>query len=145
MHHRDATAAMLRYYYRTVYHIGITLALLFVIPLPTLLALNIRLMRTISKARQTRRSLTQGHNRDKGGQGSQANTDKEKVGVTVNVVVLVTVFVVCETPDFIASVINLAVLEVKQEVLNYFLAVKELLLVINASTNFFIYVLFYRR
>lgn len=126
------------YYYRTVYHIGLTLTLLFVIPLPTLIVMNVRLVRAISEARSRQAELT-------GSKTEQHEQHEKQLGVTINLVVLVTVFVICETPDFVASIVKLAIFGLRPLALDYLLAIKELLLVFNASINFFIYICFYRK
>ena len=118
--------------YRTVYHVWITWILLFFIPFPLLVILNIRLIRVISQASKTQEVLT----------GRKLKRD---YNVTLNLVVVVTVFLVCQTPDFISSVITREHLNVDKTFLQYFLCVKESLLIINASVNFTIYCLFYKR
>ncbi|ELU12442.1 hypothetical protein CAPTEDRAFT_196453 [Capitella teleta] len=117
--------------YRTIYHIYMTMTFLFIIPLPVLVILNVKLMREIAEAKKRQLQLT----------GTKA--ERDTISVTVNLIAVVTVFILCETPDFIASVITLEDFCFDKLAIEYFLCIKEALLVMGASTNFFIYCLFY--
>lgn len=119
--------------YRTVYHIGLTWAFLFVIPLPVVVILNVKLMFSVYEAKHRQLSMT----------GTKC--EKDTVAVTLNLIVVISVFVICETPDFIASIITTNSFNMDKSILTYFLTIRESLLVFNASVNFVIYCLFYER
>ena len=125
--------------YHTVYHLGLTIAFLFIIPLPILVILNILLIREISSARRRQEEMMQQR------LNTKATTDNIKT--TLNLVVVISVFIICETPDFIASVLKISWINrhLDPKTMKYFMAIKELLLVINAATNFLIYCAFYAK
>ena len=124
--------------YHTVYHLGLTITFLFIIPLPILVILNVLLIREISSARRRQEMMQQRHN-------TRSTTDNIKT--TLNLVVVISVFILCETPDFIASVLKISWINkhMDPKAMKYFMGVKELLLVINAATNFLIYCVFYAK
>ncbi len=121
--------------YRNVYHLGLTIAFLFAIPLPILVVLNSRLMGEITRAKTREQDL------------DPSTRPKDTRKVTLNLVVVVSVFILCETPDFVASVLKIGTIEqhLNKTAMTYFLSIRELLLVLNAAGNFFIYCLFYAK
>ena len=119
--------------YRTIYHIGISMAMMYVIPVPVLACLNTKLIREIANARKRQLQLTGTKN------------ERDTLAVTINLIAVVTVFIICETPDFIATIITLEHIHVSKVTLQYFLCIKEFLLVFSRAINFVIYCLFYSK
>ena len=119
--------------YRIVYHTALSLMFLYIIPLPLLTILNLKLAKAIAGARRRQVALLGTRN------------ERESHAVSLNLVVVVSVFIICQTPDLVATIITLNRFHVDQSVLDVFLCVRESLLVLNASTNFLIYCVFYKR
>ena len=122
--------------YHAVYHIGLTIVCLYAVPLPVMIVLNLLLVREIGSARARQRLMQRGK-----------RTAKDHIRITLNLVVVVSVFVVCETPDLVASVLKTSSIDAKLDAaaMCYFMSVKELLLVACAATNFLIYCVFYAK
>jgi len=100
-------------------------------PLLTLIALNTTLMRALHAVRKRREKLTR--------------NNQNRENMTLVLVIVVSVFFVCQIPDLtlriIMTFVNLGVLHVEVTVLRYVNAVTNMLLTINSSTNFLVYCL----
>ena len=139
--------------YRGVYHVSLTLVCLFILPLLALVCLNTKLILLINESARRRRHLTNSVYNAKittraggaGGGGGRGGGGKANTSVTLNLVVVISIFLVCETPDMIATIIAAGEFNLDKTVLEYYLIVKETLLVFNSAVNFYVYVIFYRR
>lgn len=120
-------------WYRIIYYIGLTWLLVYMIPLVLLIGLNVRLMIAIRKARKLHAALT----------GNQKQSEKDNLAVTLNIVAVVTIFIVCQLPDFVLVVITYPDLNIDKANLAYYGSVCSVLLALNSSVNFAIYCLFY--
>ncbi len=122
--------------YSKIYHIGLTIVFLFIIPLLVLIILNNKLIINIRKATKSRQAMTQ---------GSSEGKSSSSTNVTRMMVIIISIFILCELPDFIASVIAVAKFEVDPVIYAYYAPVKEMLLVLNSSINFYLYCIFYKQ
>ncbi|KAK2141050.1 hypothetical protein LSH36_1170g00007 [Paralvinella palmiformis] len=134
--HSDATTDEAWRRYHAIYHIGLTIACHYVVPLPVVVVLNVLLVREIACARARRRLLQLGKRRA-----------KDNIRITLNLVVVVSVFIVCEVPDLVASVLRISSINASMDpvAMCYYMSMKELLLVMCATTNFLIYCAFYAK
>ncbi|KAI0224058.1 FMRFamide receptor [Lamellibrachia satsuma] len=100
-------------------------------PLLTLIVLNTTLMRALHTVRKKREKLTR--------------NSQHRENMTLVLVIVVSVFFVCQIPDLtlriIMTFVNLHVIDVDLTSLRYVNAVTNMLLTINSSTNFLIYCL----
>jgi hypothetical protein len=60
-------------------------------------------------------------------------------------VIVITVFLVCQLCDFISAVVSSGHFHVNEIYFEYYIGIKEALLVLGCAYNFYIYVLFYKR
>lgn len=120
-------------WYRIIYYIGLTWLLVYMIPLVLLIGLNVRLMIAIRKARKLHAALT----------GNQKRSEKDNLAVTLNIIAVVTIFILCQMPDFILVVITYPDLNIDKSSLAYYGSVCTVLLTLNSSVNFVVYCLFY--
>jgi hypothetical protein len=145
--------------YYDVYIDGLYLLLLYVGPLTTLLYMNVRLVEAIRKSRRRHNMRV---SRMSSGRTtwspsidalqsptatSVSNNDKN---ATVVLMIIVVVFVVCETPELIHKLVTFTErnfpygLEYSRHLVRLNIA-SELLMVVNSSANFVVYVAFGRR
>ena len=100
-------------------------------PLLTLIVLNTMLMRALHAVRKRREKLTR--------------NNQHRENMTLVLVIVVTVFFVCQIPDLtlriIMTFVNLHVIDLDLTSLRYVNAVTNMLLTINSSTNFLVYCL----
>lgn len=100
-------------------------------PLLTLIVLNTTLMRALHAVRKRREQLTR--------------NNQHRENMTLVLVIVVSVFFVCQIPDLtlriIMTFVNLGVIHVDVTSLRYVNAVTNMLLTINSSTNFLVYCL----
>ncbi len=123
--------------YRLVYHVGLTFVFLFIVPFALLITLNVKLIKALKKAQRKRLSLTNIH--------ATAKQPTSTRNVNVMMVIIISTFLVCEFPDFVASIIGAGRFRVDETMYAYYAGVKESLLVLNSSVNFYLYCTFYRR
>jgi hypothetical protein len=110
----------------------------FLFPLLLLITLNVRLLWALSAATRYRFNL----------QSVTQKRDKKDDNVSAMIVVIITVFLVCQFPNFLSYALRLlevfdsskAILQDPQGT-NLLTPIKETLLRINSSTNFLIYML----
>ena len=101
-------------------------------PLLTLLILNIRLIRALEEVRRKHRDLTK--------------SNKHRENITLVLVVVVSVFIICEIPDLVLRIIvtlneYLPGLKLNIWILRYVNSITNMLLTVNSSVNFLIYCL----
>ena len=121
--------------YRIIYHIVLTLFFLFLIPLTTIIILNARLIYHVKKALKERLMMT----------SNQNNSSKQSLNISKMMAIMITVFVMCELPDFIASIIGAGEFKMHPTIYEYYAGVKEALLVLNSAINFYLYCIFYTK
>ena len=126
--------------YMKVYHISLTFVFIFLIPLSIIVTLNIGLIYHLMKATKHRKQLT-------GGKAEKEQDKKTKTSLNVSrmVAVLITIFIVCELPDFIAAIIGAGQFKKDPATYQYFAVFKEFMIILNSSINFYIYIIFYKR
>lgn len=101
-------------------------------PLLTLLILNIRLIRALQEVRRKHRDLTK--------------SNKHRENITLVLVVVVSVFIICEIPDLVLRIIftlndSIPSMTINIWALRYYNAITNMLLTVNSSINFLIYCL----
>ena len=67
------------------------------------------------------------------------------LNVSRMVAVLITIFIVCELPDFVAAIMGAGQFKKDPATYQYFAVFKEFMLILNSTINFYIYLIFYRR
>ena len=120
--------------YQKIYHISLTFIFLFIIPFSLLMVFNIKLITTLKKAQRMRASMT-----------SQPTKQSANTNVNLMMVIIITTFLICELPDFVAAIIGAGQFKIDETHYKYYARVKESLLVLNSSINFYLYCLFYKR
>ena len=149
--------------YFDIYQYALYIVFLYVGPLSILLALNCKLIGAIkySKRRHREITVTGGYNNCLGYSSSSylPNTysgrqfsQHHENNATLVLIIIVLVFIVCETPELIYKIITVITRHVdhmdktfSREFRHTFSTVSELLMTINSSVNFFIYCAFGRR
>ena len=126
--------------YSKIYHITLTFVFLFIIPLTIIIVLNVRLALAIKAAMRKRQQMT---NSVRPGGASQKVDSSTNVNLML--VIVISIFVICELPDFIAAIVGAMDAKSHLTGYGYFAAVKESLLVLNSAINFYIYCIFYKR
>ena len=126
--------------YRKVYHVSLTIIMLFLIPLTITIVLNTKLIWTIGQARKKRIQMQASNSRQK----QQGVSNKTNTNLTLMVIIIISVFVICQFPDLVASVIGAGDFEVDKTTYSYYATCKEALLTLNSAINFFIYCIFYK-
>lgn len=121
--------------YHYLYHIALTMIFLFIIPLISLSVVNMQLMRALRSARERRQSM-----------GANSSPRRHhNVTIILNVVLVISKFIMCETPDLIAGVIGAFESVAATEAFLIFSPIKEMMLVLNSTLNFYIYCIFNSR
>ena len=127
--------------YRKIYHQSLAFILLFIIPLSIIVTLNALLVITIKNAMRARQAMTNNvQSANSKNQQSESNLNLNRM-----MVILISIFVVCELPDFIASIIGASNTKVDPVVYKYYAVMKECLLVLNSAINFYMYCIFYKK
>ena len=113
--------------------------IVLVLPLLLLLIVNSKLISELQNMRK-RISRASGYNPDK-------NIDGEK-NITMVMVIIIVVLLVCHTPDRVAQLLRITVSAANREYPKFtffFTNISNFLIVLNSSTNFFIYYFLRRR
>ena len=149
--------------YFDIYQYALYIIFLYVAPLSILLALNCKLIGAIKYSTRRHREITftNGYNHCTVYNTSrylQSNSNARQFSqhhennATLVLIIIVLVFIVCETPELVYRIITVIVRHVKhmdklfsREFRHTFSTVSELLMAINSSVNFFIYFAFGRR
>ncbi|KAK2144940.1 hypothetical protein LSH36_717g00003 [Paralvinella palmiformis] len=135
-------------YYYNIYRYAMHLVFLYLGPLVTLCVMNTRLIVTIRRSRQLHREMrVKGHYVGTAGAGYTSQTENN---ATLVLIIIILVFIVCETPELILRI--LIVLDQHVDSISAispafyrFNTMSALFMVINCSINFFIYFLFGKR
>lgn len=122
--------------YFDIYMYGLYLVLLYVGPLSILTFMNFRLVKAIKHSIQRHRDCS----------GNNLNDNN----ATLVLIIIVLVFLVCETPELILKVIilidrNVESMQIYDSGVVSLTTISKLLMVINSSVNFFIYLTFGKR
>ena len=115
-----------------VYNVTLCWVLVYLMPLILLFVLNVLLIKEVRKAQQTHAQMT------------QQEEEKNNLAVTLNIIVMVGVFLICQTPDFVHIVISWKDIKLDQKIAWQAFYVSISLLSLNASINFLVYCGFYR-
>ena len=121
--------------YRKIYHISLTLIFLFIIPFSMLIILNTKLITTLRKAQRLRATMTS--------QPTKQSTSNANVNLMM--VIIITTFLICQLPDFVASIVGAGEFQIDPTTYKYYAGTVGTLLVLNSSINFYLYCLFYKR
>lgn len=124
--------------YHYLYHISLTLIFLFLIPLTSLTAFNACLIRALRTAHKRRMSMSTSVH---GNSFTGAGATLPNIIIIFNVVIVITKFIICETPDFIASVLGAVPYIATSDLFVIFSCIKEMVLVFNSAVNFYIYLM----
>ena len=117
-----------------IYHVTLNYLLVYLIPIGVLFILNIKLIRELKKAQKRHAEKTQ----------QKEENRNMHMAVTLNIIVLVSVFLLCQTPDVVLLVLISEDSKLDLHTMWTAYYVKIFLLSLNASTNFLIYCVFYR-
>ena len=149
--------------YFDIYQNALYIIFLYVTPLSILLALNCKLIGAIKYSKRRHREITvpgdYNHCFGYSSSSYMPNTltsrqfsQHHENNATLVLIIIVLVFIVCQTPELTYRIITLIVRHVEETenifsiyFRHTFLTVTELLMVINSSVNFFIYCAFGRR
>jgi uncharacterized membrane protein YgcG len=150
------------HFYYDIYGFGLYLFLLYVGPLSMLIYMTVRLIQAIRYSR--RRHLYRDSRSSNSRTWSPSNdctvaqsTTPGAVGssgdrnATVVLIIIVAVFIVCETPELVNKLVNFSERKFENGIEDFathtlrMSIVSELLMVVNSSVNFVIYVAFGRR
>ncbi len=148
--------------YFNIYQHGCYILFLYIFPLAVLMVLNTYLIIAIQYSRQRNREmmvnggyrLTRAFNNCEYSQQMttrQLNTHAE-TNATFVLIIIVLFFILCETPELIYRIITFLARHIagvekmfSPEFQHKFTTITELLMVINSTTNFFVYCAFGRR
>ncbi|XP_074663037.1 FMRFamide receptor-like [Tubulanus polymorphus] len=133
---REDTSLRINPIFNISYRIILYFLLIAVGPVVILVILNFKLIRALHKAQRERIILTR--SRSTKGQQSQA-------GNTTVIVAVVTQFIICQMPALVHQVLEWSHLPINHTAQSYSVAVSNMLVAFNSSTNFFIYCLFGRK
>ncbi|CAH1774061.1 unnamed protein product, partial [Owenia fusiformis] len=76
--------------------------------------------------------------------GTAGRHSNHNTNITLNLVIMITVVIICQTPDFISAIIGSNnEFYVPDNILIPFLGIKESLLVFNSTVNFYLYCIFH--
>lgn len=117
--------------YQIVYSNVLYFPVMYIVPLLSLTCLNYKLMAQLNQIREKKEALT----------GHRARDDH----ITLVIIVIVFVFIVCQTPALINQIFWAATDHEDRECGNfhfYYTKISDALVVLNSSTNFVIYCLF---
>ena len=129
-----------RYVY--TYSYGMYIIFLYIVPLTALSYMNVRLIQAIHHSRRFQRESS-----------NQCEREYSDNNATLVLVIIVLVFVVCQTPELLVRMLTLIQRLGLSNGVNFFQHIflerfsvfSEFLMVLNSSVNFFIYVAFGRR
>lgn len=124
-------------WYHYIYYITLSWFVLYIIPMCALVILNILLVKQIKSAQRTRIALFASIKKH--------HKTSDSVSVTANIIAVVTTFIICQSPDFIHTLISHSSLGVSAKMQDYMKAIAYAFLAFNSSVNFIIYCLFYQR
>lgn len=130
--------------YYDIYKYGLYLILLYICPLVILCYMNFRLIQAIQHSRRYPRSRSY-----------QERENYSDNNATLVLVIIVLVFVICQTPELVLKVLILVYRYTRSKPIQlplwinalqkYLNVMSEVMMVLNSSINFFIYVAFGRR
>ena len=107
----------------------------FLIPLIVLVVLNVHLVRELKAAQKSREALT-------------CRTSTEENNITLVMIVIILVFIVCQTPSALNQILYYIVDEKERETCSHYMKyfhICNLLILTNSSMNFVIYCVFRRQ
>ena len=126
----------LGFIYRYVYYIALTWLFVYIVPIVSLFVLNILLIKAVKASKVRHAQLTKTR---------MGPEEKDNLSATLNIVAVVTVFLICQTPDFIQIFIGFPAFSINKKTMMTSLSVSLAFLAFNASINFIIYCLFYKK
>ncbi|ELU02371.1 hypothetical protein CAPTEDRAFT_205921 [Capitella teleta] len=98
-HLKDDIAGWNKDLYRGVYHISLTYIFIFVVPLATISVMNLLLIRELHRSSKKRRDLAATASSAK-----KIREEHSRNNVTHMLVIIITIFLVCQLCDFISAV-----------------------------------------
>ena len=119
--------------YWYLYHISLTFIYLYIIPLISLTIFNILLISSLRDAQRHHEDIS-----------TNANNPEWQAKLALEVIVVVTKFIICTTPDFISGILGVIPGVARSDSFTIYNTFKEVLLLINFSINFFLYCKFNR-
>ena len=72
-------------------------------------------------------------------------SSNQSTNVTFTMMILLSIFIFCQMPDFVASIIGALKIKVDTVAYQYFLGINAIMISLNSALNFYLYCLFYRR
>ena len=129
----NATHLYENMWYHYIYYTCLSWLVMYIIPLCTLIILNGLLFRQIRKAQRNHAILV------------NSKRERDSISVTVNIVAIVTIFITCQAPDFIHTLISYPSFGAHGSIKEYMKSAAYAFLAFNSSINFIVYCLFYKR
>ncbi len=121
--------------YNIIYENVSYMLFLFLIPLLILIVLNAHLVKELKAAQKSREALT-------------SRTTNDENNITLVMIVIILVFIVCQTPASINQILFYIVSDEEKSKCSHYIKyyhISNLLLVMNSSVNFVIYCMFRRQ
>ena len=119
------------YYYAMIYRGICYIIFMHTIPLSTILILNIKMILAVRYSNKRHAHLSRDQNNEN--------------NATVMLIMVVTIFLLCETPAAVANILSSVDMHVPEMTIKYMFVITNMLVTLNSSTNFIIYCLFGRR
>ena len=127
--------------YRDIYHIALTYIFIFITPLSIISVVNMLLIRELQRSSKLRwKMISRTATFDK-----KARHDRNRHNITLMLVIVITVFLVCQVSDVVGAVMGSGYFYVNVTFYEYYVGIKECLLVFSCAYNFYVYCIFYRR
>lgn len=122
--------------YYWLYHVGLTFVFVFILPLSVIAICDIYLVKALRKADKFR----QLHTRESKNKALKTPIPVSRT-IVVNMVVVISKLLICQTPDFLMGIAQAARVDRNAGAYKIFSTVKEMLLIISASANCYIYLI----
>lgn len=126
--------------YRDVYHVSLTYIFIFIIPMTIISIVNLLLIRELHTSTLQRWKMA-----TSASVATKFKEEQQRNSVTHMLVIVITIFLICQLSDFIAAILSSGYFEIHSSTLDYYVGVKESLLILGSTYNFYIYFLFYKR
>ncbi len=131
--------------YFNIYKSAMYIICIYFLPLATPCAMNVQLIQAIHRSRKRHREITR---------SGAANQAVHETNATLVLVVIIVVFLLCESPELVLQVLTVIHRHISAipifsgeypVLLDLVIDSSEVLMVVNSSTNFFIYLLLSKR
>lgn len=131
--------------YAELYHVSLSLTLLFIAPFFLTVFLNGRIVYFLKKSLRWKEEDSPASADRQGHLGGEQGYTKASTNITLVVILLLSIFLFCQLPNFINAIIGAAKFSVDASIYVYFTAVMDALLILNSAIPFYLYWCSYRR